>query len=152
MTIVTNGINMTKKVTKDKALKTFKKKIIPHPSSPKYTSEEKIEEALMNNQGLMSFTAEELGISVQALHRRVNNSDVLKQAREDAKEKQIDVAEKSLHRLNSEMNLGAVTFMLKTKGKHRGYQESSPAQLDENLLKSHHLLLEQMAKLQAKDE
>lgn len=84
---------------------------------------ENIEAAIQRTAGNVSLAAHSLGVSRMTLYRRINKSERLKNAVEDAREKMVDEAETALRHLISEGNVAAIIFALKTIGKNRGYVE-----------------------------
>lgn len=83
---------------------------------------ETVKTALGMAKGIISVAAANLGISRQALHKRINNNKTLKEALYQAKETNKDFAEgKLLNAINAD-NLGAIKYYLSTQAKDRGYQ------------------------------
>ena len=96
------------------------------PSVPK--TENEIREALTECDGLQYLAAQKLNVSAAALSERINNSNSLLQLRDDLLEKRLDIAEQRLMDLirgglpqGAKPDVHAITFFLKTRGKHRGY-------------------------------
>jgi len=87
--------------------------------------DETIGQALKKFRGMQYLAAEALGIAQSTLSDRIKYSPYLKEISEEATEKRLDLAEFNLSDLVEEKNLGAICFLLKTKGKARGYKENS---------------------------
>ena len=90
----------------------------------KITNEQLIE-TLYKNGGLYAHAAKQLGISKQAIHKRIKNDPQIAEAYEDACEETLDLAEHELIKLIKAGNIRAIIFYLKMKGKKRGYTEKS---------------------------
>lgn len=117
------------------------------PEPKKYSgnvtyTEEQIAQALLDEKGLQYLAAEKLGMFPSHLVERIKVSPYLQKIRDIAKERRIDVAERSLSNMTEREELGAVVWTLKTIGKSRGYTETteisvSPetAQQFENMMK-----------------
>ena len=93
-------------------------------------SDAQLAEALRNSGGVMAEAArlisETIGIpySRQAVAERVKGSKTLRDAVEAGREELVDVAECKLKKMLDDDNEKAVFFVLKTRGKYRGYNES----------------------------
>jgi hypothetical protein len=120
--------------------------------TPKHISEEKIAEALRLTHGLQYLAAEALNIHGGSLSQRINNSEYLKQVRDECREKRLDIAELNLTKLTEEMSLGAICFLLKTQGKSRGYVESNQVIVDQETVNSFGKLMNQMSEMQKTKE
>ncbi|KEJ91701.1 hypothetical protein [Synergistes jonesii] len=127
---------------------TKKRKQKEHYKCQKVSTEE-IKQGLTVNSGFESLTAVWLGelktaqkkaqyellgkpfdnekdkvtISRQAISKRIQMSETLKKHKEDIDESVLDLAEKHLIKLVLADDLGAICFLLKCKGKKRGYIE-----------------------------
>lgn len=84
---------------------------------------EQIEKALIANGGWYTKTAAALGVSHQAISKRVAQSERLQKVVDDVKAKYLDLAENKLLQKINDGDLGAICFYLKCQGKHRGYIE-----------------------------
>lgn len=84
---------------------------------------EQIAAGLRAQRGNISATADALGVTRQAIHLRINESDELAAICTEARESLIDVAESALLKLINEGNVAAIIFALKTQGRARGYSE-----------------------------
>lgn len=87
-------------------------------------------DALYKNYGNVSAAARALGVHHSSLFNRLKKSGKLREARTLAEEQAVDLAENSLIELIKEKNVPATIFMLKTKGRNRGYMETG--QVTEN--------------------
>jgi len=134
-----------KKVVKPQV---YKRKI-PKGIKPKVISDELIAEALKATKGLQYLAAEKIGMSATHLSQRIAGSEYLQEAREHAIQKRIDIAELNLSELTEEKELGAITFMLKTKGKDRGYSEAAQVSVDPQAQAGMLALMTQFADAQA---
>ncbi|MBW2707852.1 MAG: hypothetical protein JRD04_00975 [Deltaproteobacteria bacterium] len=74
--------------------------------------------------GNVSETCRSIGISRTTFYRKFDNSSTFKQGVLDLKESLIDRAESALIRKIDSGDLGAICFLLKCKGKSRGWVES----------------------------
>jgi len=84
---------------------------------------EHIEKALELSGGFQSHAAQKLGISVQALNKRIQKSKRLQDTLWAIKEKYLDMTESKLLSMIKAGEPSAIYFYLKTQGKHRGYIE-----------------------------
>lgn len=82
-----------------------------------------IQKALEASRGLVAAAAKKLGCTRQALYRRIQNSVKLQELIEQAREEVLDEAEDQLQRAVRRGEHWAVTFLLKTLGRSRGYVE-----------------------------
>ncbi len=87
-----------------------------------YTVEEIIQ-AVQAAHGILSVAAELLHCSRTTMHKYVNRFPTVREAYLEANEIHLDLAEQKLHEKITEGNLAAVFFLLKTRGKDRGYIE-----------------------------
>lgn len=90
----------------------------------KFTAEE-VADAITNADGILSKAARDLGCTRQTVHNYVNRYATVKSAYDEANDKFIDEAEEQLQKHVKRGSLPAIMFVLKTKGKHRGYVERS---------------------------
>ena len=97
-------------------------------TSVRYTDAQIIE-ALISSAGIQSVAAELLERTYgrpytrKAINKRIQNSTRLREILDDINEKVLDTAEGQLRIANGKGEPWAVQFILKTKGKHRGYTE-----------------------------
>jgi deoxycytidine triphosphate deaminase len=86
-------------------------------------SQDEIKKALIKNKGLIAPSARNLGISRQALDKRVKKNKVLKEIRRQAREELKDFGESILIKLMQQEDFRAVKYFLATQAKDRGYVE-----------------------------
>lgn len=79
--------------------------------------------AIRKAEGNLSEASRILGCSRTTVHRYVNEYPTVADAYAEENDKAIDVAEGALMQAVKDGNITAIIFMLKTKGKHRGYVE-----------------------------
>lgn len=92
-------------------------------TSGKKIKDELVIKALFASGGVITYAARALGMERQSLSTRVNASDILRTAADEAVERNLDIAENKLLTKIDRGNLVAILFYLKTKGKRRGYIE-----------------------------
>lgn len=78
-------------------------------------------EALRRQAGTVALAARELGMTRQALDRRIKRSRLLTDVLQDIEESSLDIAEASLKQLITKGDASSIRFYLQTKGKRRGY-------------------------------
>jgi acyl-CoA reductase-like NAD-dependent aldehyde dehydrogenase len=85
----------------------------------------KIKEAIANADGVIAEAARTLGVSRMTIYRRIEESDDLRAAVEDAREELTDIAERELGKAIRAGNMTAIIFHLKgsPSGRKRGYSE-----------------------------
>ena len=88
----------------------------------KFTTKQMID-AVRDAEGNLSDAARILGCHRSTVHNYVNRYSTVKQAYEEENEKFIDEAQGQLRKHVKRGSLPAVMFVLKTKGKSRGYVE-----------------------------
>ena len=88
----------------------------------RYTAEQMIN-AIREAEGNLSDAARILKCHRTTVHNYVNKFVTVKQAYEEENEKFIDEAQGKLRLHVKKGSLPAIMFVLKTKGKHRGYVE-----------------------------
>lgn len=81
------------------------------------------EQALLAHYGNVSAAARALEVDHSTLWNRIKRSERLRIAREEAEEIALDIAEASLLEAVKQGEAWAVCFLLKTRGKKRGYVE-----------------------------
>lgn len=86
-------------------------------------SKAQIKEALEKNAGIISHAAAALHITPQGLRKRIVSNPELKQFQEDFDNLMVDMAEGVMIKKIKNDDLNAAMFILKTKGKGRGYVE-----------------------------
>jgi DNA-binding protein H-NS len=83
-----------------------------------------IEEALKNNAGLLTYTAQELNIPIEVLKKAITKNKQLRETLIELREGMVDLAEQTLlWRIKEKKDLIASMFLLKSIGKHRGWIE-----------------------------
>lgn len=96
------------------------------------TELKKIAVAYEKKGGNMAATAAALGITRQALYNWRKENEELDKLLNDVEESILDFTESKLVEKVNEGNLTAIIFLLKTKGKKRGYVEQVDNRLVEN--------------------
>lgn len=89
--------------------------------------DEMIAKALRVNRGLQTLAADSLAMGNSTISERIKESPYLQEVVEECRSRRLDKAERALSQLvesEDEYNLGAICFLLKTLGKHRGYIET----------------------------
>lgn len=94
----------------------------PKTRKPRHTDAQVVA-ALQQSGGIMAHAARKLGLDRSTLHKRIHENQNLKDALDEAKETNLDVAETKLMQAINKGELAAVFFYLKTQGKRRGYIE-----------------------------
>jgi hypothetical protein len=92
------------------------------PRKEKLTPAQVIE-AINTSFGLQTIAAKKLHCSRETVDNYANKYPLVKQAIKDNQEFVLDVAESKLFQLVNSGDLGAICFLLKTKGRFRGYIE-----------------------------
>lgn len=82
-----------------------------------------IQKALCATGGLVASAAKKLGCTRQALYRRIQRNRNLQELIEQLREEALDEAESQLRRAVKRGEHWAITFLLKTLGRSRGYVE-----------------------------
>lgn len=91
------------------------------PARRKHTAAE-IADAIRASDGFITHAAERLGITRQAIYRRLTDPEIAT-ALEESRVSLIDEAEHALRDLIKKRDVASVIFALKTLGKGRGYVE-----------------------------
>jgi predicted transcriptional regulator len=84
---------------------------------------EQIAVALQKKAGNITEAAKALKVTRQALHKRINDDELLKSTLIDAREALVDMAESEARKQIRKGNTAIIIFTLKTLGKERGYVE-----------------------------
>ncbi len=84
--------------------------------------------AMYNNKGILAKAARELGVTRKTLYNYINRWPAVKEAYKDAGNETLDLAEQGLYKHIKDGHLGAIMFVLKTKGRSRGYVERNEVQ------------------------
>jgi hypothetical protein len=90
---------------------------------PRYT-EDRMAEVLIETKGMPYLAARRLGCSHNTMQKRIAASTRLQAIVEDQTGQMLDTAELKLYQSVTNGELGAIKYLLSTKGKHRGYVES----------------------------
>ena len=88
-------------------------------------------EALTKALGIVKMACESVGISRQTHYNWLKEDPAYKAACDNLPEVVLDFAEHHLHKLISQGNPAATIFLLKTKGKGRGYIERQEIEVAE---------------------
>ena len=88
-------------------------------------------QALTKALGVVKMACESVGISRQTHYNWLKEDAAYKTACENLPEVVLDFAEHHLHKLISQGNPAATIFLLKTKGKKRGYVERQEIEVAE---------------------
>jgi hypothetical protein len=83
--------------------------------------QQQVIDALTETKGLVTFAAQRLGCVPNTVYAYVDRYPKVRAARDAARERQLDVTEAALFRAIGEGELPAITFYLRTVGRHRGY-------------------------------
>lgn len=85
-------------------------------------------EALDKSMGIVTTAAKSIGIDRATHYRWMESDPKYKEAVEDLQNVVLDFAETALYEMVQEHNPAATLFLLKTKGKQRGYVERQEIQ------------------------
>ena len=88
-------------------------------------------QALTKSLGVVKMACESVGISRQTHYNWIKDDEAYKQACDNLPEVVLDFAEHHLHKLISQGNPATTIFLLKTKGKRRGYVERQEIEVAE---------------------
>jgi len=89
---------------------------------PRYT-EKQIQEALKQTKGMVYLASRQLGCSHHTIKDRIAKSLKLQQIVEAESGMVVDTAELKLYQAILDGDMGAIKYMLSTRGKDRGYVE-----------------------------
>ena len=92
-------------------------------NKPHIQQKEAMIKALEHTLGVVSPACKSVGISRSTHYNWLENDPDYKAEVEDLPEAQLDFAEHNLHKQIQKGSVSATIFLLKTKGKHRGYVE-----------------------------
>jgi len=93
---------------------------------------EDYKKALKAANGLFSVAAKTLGVTPQAVAKRIKTNKPLKEYVEALLERELDFVESKLMTQINNDNLTAIIFYLKCKGKKRGYVEKETELIIDN--------------------
>lgn len=95
----------------------------PHPGVP--LNKKIIADLIIKSSGNLSRVADAIGTTRSCIRRVVDNDEELKQLLKDCRERQIDELEESVFQRAKDSNDTTLQlFVLKTQGKHRGWEQS----------------------------
>ena len=97
---------------------------VPNKTRIDAIPDETIAAALVKSKGLQYLAAEELDIYPNAVHERIKRSPYLQEVVKNCLGRRLDKAEFNLALMTEDKELGAICFLLKTRGKERGYVEN----------------------------
>ena len=108
--------------------------------------DELIAKKLIECRGLQYIAARSLGMAKSTICERVKDSPYLQEVIAECVEHRLDMAEQSLSKLieAKDSELGAICFLLKTKGKKRGYQETVQHEVDPEAIANSRAISEQL--------
>ena len=86
-------------------------------------TDDQVIEALRGSMGIVTQAARKLKMQRTYLHKRIRESLVLKEALEDVREENLDLAESKLFEMIQKGDKIAIIFFLKCLGKKRGWVE-----------------------------
>lgn len=87
---------------------------------PRY-SKRAIKKAIEGSNGLITVVADRLGCQRSTIYRRLAKDDELRRILDDETETVLDITENKLFEQIMSGNITAIIFMLKTRGRERGY-------------------------------
>ena len=88
----------------------------------RYKADE-VAQAIIDSDGILAAAARKLGCARKTVYSYIEKYAKVKEAYEEASETVLDLAEGKLIDAVEQGQLPAIMFVLKTKGKHRGYVE-----------------------------
>jgi|SRR5262245_22823229 len=97
---------------------------------PRRYTPAKVAEAVRSSRGLLTLAARRLGCDRHTVLRYAEHYPTVAAALSDAREQQIDVAEAKLFEAIDGGELAAITFYLRTVGRHRGYGDRTEVAVD----------------------
>ena len=105
----------------------------------RHYTEEEIMLALIRNAGLVSYAAKSIGCDSSTIYRAIKKSPSVQEAYNITKETNLDLAENvivaAMESENVKDALAAACFMLRYKGRERGYVKHSKVEISEDLSK-----------------
>jgi len=93
------------------------------PGKPERYSTEEMCEALMKAKGLVTVAARQLGCHPKTVRRYIDNHPTVAEAKTEAREGILDMAEARLFQAIDKGEPWAISSILRTLGKDRGYVE-----------------------------
>lgn len=97
---------------------------VPPGKPERYTTDE-VCDALMKAKGLVSVAARQLGCDAKTVRRYIERHPTVAQAKVEARESILDMAEGRLFQAIDKGEPWAISSILRTLGKERGYVERS---------------------------
>ena len=95
----------------------------PHPGCP--LNKKDIADLVIKTAGNLSRVADALGCTRGTVRNNIDKDEELKQLLKDCRERQIDEVEESVFQRAKDSNDTTLQlFVLKTQGKHRGWEQS----------------------------
>jgi len=88
-------------------------------------------EAMEKSLGIVTTACKMVGISRQTHYNWMTEDTSYRDAINELSDMVVDFAESQLHKLIKDGNVASVLFYLKTKGKHRGYVETTELHVQE---------------------
>ena len=104
--------------------------------------ETELAKALIKHNGQDAYVAELFGITVQAIKKRIKNSENLKLIKEHVHEKKLDFAEGQLLSLMKDKHFPSIKYFLESHGKSRGYGKEA---IEQNTNKTGVLLINSLS-------
>lgn len=92
--------------------------------SYKHNSLELVKKALWDHKGFITHAAKALGVTHQAVSKRIKQNPELQEELKWINEAHLDNTESKLHEAIEDKNMAAIIWHLKCKGKSRGYIEN----------------------------
>lgn len=99
------------------------KSVVASETRQRFTYD-KIKQALLDNYGIISDAARQLGCSRWTIHDRIKEYPDLKQVQEEGRQKIVDLAEAALVEKIKSGDITAIIFTLKSVGARRGWIEA----------------------------
>lgn len=103
------------------------------PRSKRRLTAARVAQALRDAQGAVTVAATTLGCSRKTIYRYVERYPAVKEALDDAREVVIDTAELKLKQAVTKGEPWAISMVLRTIGRHRGYIEAKEQRVSGNL-------------------
>jgi hypothetical protein len=100
---------------------------------PRYT-EKQIEDALKQTKGMVYLASRQLGCSYHTIQARIAKSVKLQQIVKNESGLVVDTAELKLYQAILDGDMGAIKYMLSTRGKDRGYVEKQQVEQQGELI------------------
>lgn len=98
-------------------------------SSRRKHSARAVIEALRSTGGYTSHAARALGCSINTLKTYIAESQEIRAVYDEMNESAVESLEKTAYELAAQGNVSMLMFLLRTKGKHKGYAEARPVDI-----------------------